>query len=103
MMDRHQFAEALGKFQTACVLNPESDTGCLNMGIALLTMRGFEDARKVLAKSAERDPQSPRAWYNLRFAAPAPPEHSAAAREDFQKVAAIDPERSPERNISSDT
>ncbi len=90
LMDRHDFQDALGKFQTACVMNPESDTGCLNMGIALLNIGRFDDARTVLAKSAERDPQSARAWYNLGLLERATG-HPDAAREDFEKVAAIDP------------
>src|SRR5271168_2677055 len=65
LMDRHDFPGALGHFQTACVMNPDSDTGCLNMGMALLNMSRYDDARTVLSKSAERDPQSARAWYNL--------------------------------------
>ncbi len=90
LMDRHQFAEALGKFQTACVMNPASDAGCLNMGIAFLNMRQFEDARRVLAKSAERDPANPRAWFSLgllEIAAGQPED----ATSDFEKIAAIDP------------
>ena len=89
-MERHQFAEALGKFQTACVMNPESDTGCLNMGIAFLNMGQFEDARRVLAKSAERDPNNPRAWFSLGLLeiAMGQPQNAVS---DFDKVAAIDP------------
>ncbi len=91
LMDRRDFSGALGKFQTACVLNPDSDTGCLNMGIALLNMGRYEDTQKVLAKSIERDPQSARAWYNLGLLERASG-HPEAAREDFQKVAALDPD-----------
>jgi tetratricopeptide (TPR) repeat protein len=90
LMDRHQFAEALGKFQTACVMNPESDAGCLNMGIALLNMPRYDDAERVLAKSAERDPQNPRAWFNLGLLNRAMQRPEAAA-EDFGTVAALDP------------
>jgi len=115
LMDEQQFGEALGRFQTACVMDLDSDAGCLNMGIALLNMKQYDDARKILEKSAERDPQNPRAWFNLalleraasqlddvpsdavqpgatqpKSAAPdaATPD---AAMSDFQKVAAIDP------------
>jgi len=90
LMNRRQFAEALGKFQTACVLDPESDTGCLNAGIALLNMRRYDDARNMLAKSAERDPQNPRAWFNLALLERAAG-NSEAAMADFQKAAALDP------------
>ncbi|HEV3482038.1 MAG TPA: FG-GAP-like repeat-containing protein [Candidatus Acidoferrales bacterium] len=89
-MDRHQFAEALGKFQTACVMNPKSDTGCLNMGIAFLNMRQFEDAQRVLAKSVERDPKNPRAWFSLGLLEIATGQPQNAS-PDFEKVAAIDP------------
>jgi tetratricopeptide (TPR) repeat protein len=91
LMDRRDYPGALGHFQTACVMNPASDTGCLNMGIALLNMRQYEDAQKILFKSVERDPQSARAWYNLALFARAVGD-SAAALDDFQKVAAIDPD-----------
>jgi len=91
LMDRHDFPSALGRFQTACVMNPDSDTGCLNMGITLLNMGRYDDAQKVLAKSIERDPQSPRAWYSLGLLEKAQGQLDAA-REDFQKVAEIDPD-----------
>jgi hypothetical protein len=90
LMDRRDYAHALGRFQTACVMNPASDIGCLNMGIALLNMRRYDDARQILEKSVERDPQNARAWYNLALLARATGD-SASVRDDFQKVAAIDP------------
>ena len=89
-MDRRQFAEALGKFQTACIMNPESDTGCLNMGIAFLNMRQFQDAQRVLAKSAERDSKNPRAWFSLGLLEIVTGQSQNAA-PDFEKVAAIEP------------
>src|SRR5271154_2554787 len=91
LMDRHDFSGGLGRFQTACVMNPDSDAGCLNMGIALLNMNRYDDAQTVLAKSVERDPQSARAWYNVALLDKATG-HTDAAREDFRKVAAIDPD-----------
>lgn len=90
LMDRHQFDQALGKFQTACILDPASDVGCLNAGIAFLNMRRYDDARQILEKSAERDPQSPRAWFNLALLERAIG-HADAALADFQKVATLDP------------
>jgi Flp pilus assembly protein TadD len=90
LMDRRDFPAALGRFQTACVMNPESDTGCLNMGIALLNMSRYDDAQQVLAKSVERDTQSARAWYSLGLLEKALGRPDAA-RDDFQKVAEIDP------------
>ena len=54
LMDQQQFGEALGRFQTACVMDLDSDVGCLNMGIALLNMKQYAHARKILEKSAER-------------------------------------------------
>src|SRR6266481_2848571 len=65
LMNRQQFEAALSKFQRACILDAQSDIGCLNSGIALLNMQRFDDARRILAKSAERDPQNPRVWFNL--------------------------------------
>jgi Flp pilus assembly protein TadD len=90
LMNRRQFADALGKFQTACILDPESDTGCVNTGIALLNMRRYDDARTILEKSAERDPRNPRAWFNLALLERAAG-NPDAAMADFQKVAALDP------------
>src|SRR5271163_619956 len=91
LMDRRDFSAALGKFQTACVMNPDSDTGCLNIGIALLNMGRYDDSENILTKSAARDPQSARAWYNLALLDKAL-QRPDAAREDFLKVAAIDPD-----------
>jgi Flp pilus assembly protein TadD len=91
LMDRHQFDQALGKFQTACILDPQSDVGCLNTGIAVLNMRRYDDARRILETSVQRDPQSPRAWFNLALLERATG-HAGAALADFQKVAALDPD-----------
>ena len=120
LMDRQQFGEALGRFQTACVMDLSSDVGCLNMGIALLNMKQYEDARKILEKSADRDAQNPRAWFNLALleresaqteavqpdaaqpdaaqsdaatsdAGPSHADASDGAMSDFQKAAALDP------------
>jgi len=90
LMDRRQFDRALGKFQTACILDPASDVGCLNTGIAFLNMRRYDDARRILETSVQRDPQSPRAWFNLALLERAT-DHRDAALADFQKVAALDP------------
>ncbi len=48
LMNRQQFESALGKFQRACILDPQTDIACLNIGIAFLNMQLFDDARKVL-------------------------------------------------------
>src|SRR5271170_6030240 len=48
LMDRRDFSATLGKFQTACVMNPDSDTGCLNIGIALLNMGRYDDSENIL-------------------------------------------------------
>src|ERR1700722_16022518 len=91
LMDRRDYANALGRFQTACVMNPASDIGCLNMGIALLNMRRYDDARQILEKSVERDPQNARGGLNLALLARATGD-SGSVRDDFQKGAAIDPD-----------
>ena len=90
LMNRQQFEAALGKFQRACILDAESDIGCLNSGIAHLNMQRFDAARRILAKSAERDPQNPRVWFNLGLLEKAT-DHSDAPIEDFAKAAALDP------------
>ena len=91
LMERHDFSEALARFERACILNPQSDTGCLNMGIALLNMGRLDEAATILKKSAERDPKNPRTWFNLGLLEreSGRPEDAAA---DFEKVAALDPE-----------
>ncbi|HWW51695.1 MAG TPA: FG-GAP-like repeat-containing protein [Verrucomicrobiae bacterium] len=91
LMNRRQFEEALGKFQRVCILDPESDAGCLNMGIALLNMRQYDQASTILTKSAERDPANARAWFNLGLLERARGRPQAAI-EDLKKVAAIDPQ-----------
>jgi Flp pilus assembly protein TadD len=90
LMNRQQFEQALGKFQRACILEPQSDIGCVNAGIALLNMQRFDEARKILEKSAERDPRNPRVWFNLGLLEKAV-DKSDAAIEDFAKVAQLDP------------
>src|SRR4029077_17976814 len=86
LMNRQQFEAALGKFQRACIMDAQSDVGCLNSGIALLNMQQFDDARRILAKSAERDPQNPRVWFNLGLLEKAT-DHPDVAIEDFAKAA----------------
>ena len=90
LMNRQQFEQALGKFQRACILEPQSDVGCVNTGIALLNMQRFDEARQIVEKSAERDPRNPRVWFNLGLLEKAVGKsHEAIA--DFQKVAQLDP------------
>ena len=90
LMNRQQFEQALGKFQRACILEPQSDTGCVNAGIALLNMQRFDEARQILGKSAERDTRSPRVWFNLGLLEKAAGKADEAIA-DFQKVAQLDP------------
>ena len=89
LMNRQQFEKALGKFQRACILDPETDLGCVNMGIAFLNMQRFDEARTILDKSAQREPRNPRVWFNLGLLEKAGG-NATAAIEDFQKVAALD-------------
>jgi tetratricopeptide (TPR) repeat protein len=90
LMNQHEYTQALGRFQTACVMNPVSDIGCLNMGIALLYMGRFNNAANILVKSAQRDPQNPCTWFNLGLIEKARG-NEAVAVEDFEKVASLDP------------
>src|SRR5580658_5771265 len=90
LMNRQQFEKALGKFQRACILDPQTDIGCLNSGIAFLNMQRFDEAREILQKSAQRDPRNPWAWFNLGLMEKAGGDADAAIA-DFQKVAALDP------------
>src|SRR5271169_4122223 len=83
LMNRQQFEKALGKFQRACILDPQTDIGCLN------TQR-FDEARAILQKSAQRDPRNPWAWFNLGLMEKAGGDADAAIA-DFQKVATLDP------------
>jgi superkiller protein 3 len=90
LMDHGQFADAYAKFEMACIMDIESDVGCQNAGIALLTMKKYESARQMLSKSTERNPDYARAWFNLGILEKAQG-HPDAAVADFEKVAAIDP------------
>src|SRR6202050_5325993 len=90
LMNRQQFEQALGKFQRACILEPQSDIGCVNAGIALLNMQRFDAARQILEKSADRDPRNPRVWFNVGLLERAVGK-SDAAIADFHKVAQLDP------------
>ncbi|MGA8143803.1 MAG: FG-GAP-like repeat-containing protein [Candidatus Acidiferrales bacterium] len=90
LMNRQHFEDALGKFQRACILDQDSDVGCVNVGIAFLNMQRLDDAQQILRKSAERDPKNPRAWYNLGLLAKSAGNPDAAI-ENFQKAAALDP------------
>jgi len=90
LMNRQQFEQALGKFQRACILEPQSDVGCVNTGIALLNMQRFDEARQILEKSADRDPRNPRVWFNVGLLEKAVGK-SAEAIADFHKVTQLDP------------
>ena len=90
-MERQRFQDALGKFQTACIMAPESDAGCMNMGIAFLNMQRYEDARRVLEKSASREAKNPAPWFNLGFLEKTVGQTGAALR-DFEKAASLDAE-----------
>ncbi len=90
LMNRQQFEAALGKFQAACIEDPQSDTGCLNMGVAQVNLQHFDEARKILAKSTDRNPKDPYAWFNLGLIEKAEG-NADAALAAFQKVAEIDP------------
>ncbi|MGC2265500.1 MAG: FG-GAP-like repeat-containing protein, partial [Candidatus Acidiferrales bacterium] len=89
LMNRQQFEQALGKFQRACILDPQSDVGCLNTGIALLNMQRFDEARQILEKAAQRNARDPRAWFNLGLLEKATG-NADAAIADFVKVATLD-------------
>jgi tetratricopeptide (TPR) repeat protein len=90
LMERQQFGAALPKFQSACIMDTASDVGCMNMGIAFLYMRQYDDARRVLAKSTSKDAKNPRAWFNLGLVEKALGA-TKDALQDFQKAAALDP------------
>jgi len=91
LMDRHEFSEALGKFQTACVMNPESETACLNGGIAVLNMLRYDDAQRLLGTYSERHPENPRVWFNLALLERGEG-NVGPALDDLQKVLALDPD-----------
>jgi tetratricopeptide (TPR) repeat protein len=90
LMERQQFTAALPKFQSACIMDTASDVGCMNMGIAFLYMRQYDDARRVLAKSTSKDAKNPRAWFTLGLVEKALGA-TKDALQDFQKAAALDP------------
>ncbi len=91
LMERQRFDDALGKFQTACIMDPDSEVGCMNMGIAFLYMQHYEDARRVLTKSTSRQAQSPVPWFNLGLLEKTVGQTSAALK-NFEKAASLDPD-----------
>ncbi len=91
LMERQRFEDALGKFQTACIMDPDSEVGCMNMGIAFMNMQRYEDARRVLTKSASRQAQSPVPWFNLGLLEKTVGQTNAALK-DFEKAASLDPD-----------
>ncbi|HWF37996.1 MAG TPA: FG-GAP-like repeat-containing protein [Candidatus Acidoferrales bacterium] len=91
LMERQHFEDALGKFQTACIMDPDSEVGCMNMGIALLYMQHYEDARRVLVKSTSRQAQSPVPWFNLGLLEKTVGQ-TGLALKDFEKAASLDPD-----------
>ena len=90
LMNRQHFEEALGKFQRACILDQESDIGCVNVGIAFLNMQRLDEAQQILQKSAERDPKNPRVWFNLGLLDKSAGQPEAAI-DFFQQAATLDP------------
>jgi tetratricopeptide (TPR) repeat protein len=90
LMDAHNFPEAAGRFQTACIMTPDSDIGCLNSGLAFLAMKQYEQARQIFTISIGRDAQNPREWFNLGLLE-RQQNHIDAAISDFQRAAGIDP------------
>ena len=91
LMERQRFSDALGKFQTACIMEPDSEIGCMNMGIAFMYMQRYEDARRVLTKSTSRLAQSPTPWFNLGLLDKTVGQTTAALKE-FEKAASLDPD-----------
>ncbi len=83
------FPDALARFERACILNPNSDVGCLNMGIAMLNMQDYDDARRTLTRSAQLKSHNPRTWFNLGLLERAMG-NLPAAQNDFEKVATLD-------------
>jgi tetratricopeptide (TPR) repeat protein len=93
LMDLRDFRHAVANFQSACIMLPNSDAGCLNAGIAMLAMRQYGDARRIFTSAAQQEPQNPRAWFNLGLLERAD-SRPRPALEDFQKAAALDAEDS---------
>jgi tetratricopeptide (TPR) repeat protein len=91
LMERQRFPDALGKFQTACIMDPQSDVGCINMGIAFMNMQRYEDARRVLEKSASREEKNPAPWFNLGLLEKMVGQTNAALK-DFERAASLDPD-----------
>jgi tetratricopeptide (TPR) repeat protein len=91
LMERQRFDDALGKFQSACIQDPDSEVGCMNMGIAFLYMQHYEDARRVFVKSTSRQAQNPTPWFNLGLLDKMVGQNNAALKE-FEKAATLDPD-----------
>lgn len=94
LMDQGNYSEAFANFQTACIMVPDSNTGCLNSGIALIAMKQYETARRILTTDVSREENNPRAWFTLGLLNRIEGQNDAAL-EDFEKVAAFDPNDAP--------
>ena len=91
LMERQRFADALANFQSACIMDANSEVGCMNMGIAFMNMQRYEDARRVLSKSASKLGQNPVPWFNLGLLDKTIGQTNAALKE-FEKAASLDPQ-----------
>src|SRR5271156_6495425 len=88
-MNQQLFEKGLKCFQQAAELDSKLGIARLNEGIALLNLQKIDEAKAVLDDSLKQDPKNPNAWYNLGLLAKNTGE-SAAAIEDFKRVAEID-------------
>src|SRR5208282_328741 len=65
LMNRQQFEKALGKFQRACILDPQTDIGCLNSGIMEKAGGDADAAIADFQKVAALDPYDADTQYFL--------------------------------------
>jgi tetratricopeptide (TPR) repeat protein len=101
LMDQGNYSEAFGSFQTACIMVPDSNTGCLNSGIALIAMKQYDEARKILTTDVSREAENPRAWFTLGLLNRIESQNDAAL-ENFERAAALDPHDAPTECLIGD-
>ena len=93
-MDQGSYSEAFANFQTACIMVPDSNTGCLNSAIALIAMEQYDAAHKILTIDVSREPENPRAWFTLGLLNRIQGQNDDAL-EDFERAATLDANDAP--------
>lgn len=89
-MNQRRSEAALEMFDKACALDGSLLAAQLNRGIALLALQQLDRAEEALVEAGKRQPDNPRAWFNLGLLYRIEDEADRAL-EAFERVAKLDP------------